>query len=179
MAAALGPDWTVIVEGLNGRTTVIDDPVEESKNGKAYLLPCLESHKPIDLALIMLGTNDLKRKFGYGAFDIAEGVGFLVDRARAPVYGVGGRSPKVLVLVPPPIIEVRPYVEMFRGGREKSLKLKDEFKRMASERGVPLLFVEDYACVSEIDGIHLPPEGHASLGAAAARAIGNIFPKSD
>ena len=67
----LGPDYWVIEEGLNGRTTCFDDPMEGThKNGKTYLLPCLETHAPIDLVTIMLGTNDLKVRFSASAFDI-------------------------------------------------------------------------------------------------------------
>ena len=63
LQAALGGDYTVIEEGLNGRTTVWDDPIEGHKNGHEYLVPCLETHRPLDLVVLMLGTNDLKRRF--------------------------------------------------------------------------------------------------------------------
>ena len=75
----LGAGYLVIEEGLNGCTTVWDDPIEGYKNGKEYLIPCLETHKPIDLVIIMLGTNDLKMRFGVPACDIAAGAGVLVD----------------------------------------------------------------------------------------------------
>ena len=71
MANKLGKDYYVIEEGLCGRTTVLDDPVGgEHRNGKKYLLPCLESHAPLDLVILMLGTNDLKVKFSMSAYDI-------------------------------------------------------------------------------------------------------------
>src|SRR3990172_7397939 len=80
LAQELGPEYYVIEEGLSGRTTVWDDPVEGlHKNGRTYLLPCLESHQPIDLILLMLGTNDLKMRFSVPAADIAASVGVLVD----------------------------------------------------------------------------------------------------
>lgn len=59
----LGEGYHVIEEGLNGRTTVWDDPIEGYKNGREYLIPCLESHRPLDLVIIMLGTNNLKKRF--------------------------------------------------------------------------------------------------------------------
>ncbi len=73
----LGSDYHVIEEGLGGRTTVWDDPIMESRNGRDYLLPCLWSHKPLDLVIIMLGTNDLKDRFSLTPFDIAAGAGAL------------------------------------------------------------------------------------------------------
>jgi lysophospholipase L1-like esterase len=76
----LGSEYYVIEEGLNGRTTVLDDPIEGThKNGLKYLIPCLESHAPIDLVLIMLGTNDFKTRFSVSAFDIALSAGALVN----------------------------------------------------------------------------------------------------
>jgi lysophospholipase L1-like esterase len=72
----LGADYWVIEEGLCGRTTVWDDPIEgEWKNGLRYLMPCLESQAPIDLVVLMLGTNDLKNRYAVSAFDIANGLG--------------------------------------------------------------------------------------------------------
>jgi lysophospholipase L1-like esterase len=38
----------------------------------------LETHKPLDLVIILLGTNDLKMRFSVSAYDIANGVGELV-----------------------------------------------------------------------------------------------------
>jgi len=77
LAESLGVAFRVIEEGLNGRTTVWDDPIEGHKNGQTYLVPCLASHKPIDLVVLMLGTNDLKMRFSVPADDIARGVGLL------------------------------------------------------------------------------------------------------
>ena len=68
MAATLGGGWRVIEEGLPGRTTVHDDPVEGAyMNGKTYLMPCLRSHRPLDVVAIMLGSNDLKARFAVPA----------------------------------------------------------------------------------------------------------------
>ncbi len=71
LAQELGAMYRVIEEGPNGRTTLWDDPIEGYKNGKEYLIPCLESHRPIDLVVMMLGTNDLKIRFSVPAYDIA------------------------------------------------------------------------------------------------------------
>ena len=50
MASELGVGWHVIEEGLSGRTTVRDDPIEGAhKNGRTYLRPCLQSHAVLDL----------------------------------------------------------------------------------------------------------------------------------
>lgn len=97
----LGPTYYVIEEGLNGRTTVWDDPIEEHKNGKTYLYPCLESHKPLDLVVLMLGTNDLKTRFWLSTLDIVSGIARLVEIIQSSRSGVQETSPKILLLAPP------------------------------------------------------------------------------
>ena len=95
LARELGSDYLVIPEGLNGRTTVWPDPVEgEYKSGKTYLIPCLESHYPVDLVVMMLGTNDLKHRFGLSAWDIAHGAGTLVEMIQGSAFGPDLLSPE-------------------------------------------------------------------------------------
>ena len=55
----LGAEFCVIEEGLSGRTTVLDNPLVPYRNGRDYLIPCLQSHQPLDLVVVYLGTNDL------------------------------------------------------------------------------------------------------------------------
>ncbi|HOX33143.1 MAG TPA: SGNH/GDSL hydrolase family protein [Spirochaetales bacterium] len=177
LAARLGPSWAVVAEGLNGRTTVLEDPLGEGLRGSAYLGPCLRSHKPIDLAILMLGSNDLKSRFSFGPFEIAEGVGRLVEIVRASGAGPGGQAPALLVACPAPLLEAAEGSGSFAGGREKSLGLRREFARLGAERGVPILYVEDCASSSPRDGLHLEAEAHAALGAALARAVLGLFPR--
>src|ERR1700676_3394314 len=97
LAASLSSSWRVIAEGLLGRTTVRDDPVEgEILNGKTYLLPCLLSHRALDVVAIMLGSNDLKARFNLSAWGIAEGVGTLVNITRVAAVGRKEGTPEVL-----------------------------------------------------------------------------------
>ena len=79
--ALLGPGWTVIEEGLPGRTAVFDDPVTEGLCGLSYLTPCMMSHAPLDTLVVMLGTNDTKERFGCNAYLIAQGIGRLLKKA--------------------------------------------------------------------------------------------------
>src|SRR5688572_11328331 len=119
----LGHHYWVVEEGCSGRTTVLDDPFDPRKNGAASLLMLLESHQPIDLVVIFLGTNDLKHCFGASAESIARGVETLVGICRSSTTGPGCfNSPDVLVIAPPPLVEIAgtPYAEMFAGGEEKS-----------------------------------------------------------
>ena len=103
LSAELGADWRVIEEGQNGRTTVHDDPLNVARNGKDYLPACLESHKPIDLVVMMLGTNDLKNTFGVSAGEIATGAAVLVKMILQSDAGLNGQAPRLLLVCPPAI----------------------------------------------------------------------------
>ena len=59
----LGPEYKIIEEGLGGRTKVLDEVLEDYLNGKKLIIPCIKTHYPVDLILIMLGTNDMKARF--------------------------------------------------------------------------------------------------------------------
>lgn len=171
LRSELGEGYHVIEEGLGGRTTVWDDEIEEHRNGKTYLYPCIESHAPLDLVIIFLGTNDLKYRFHLGAFDIAESVGKLVDIVRRSDAGTGGRAPGVLVICPSVITETGELVEMFRDGRKTSLGFRAEFTRMCGGREVPLLFADDVAQVSPIDGVHFSPDAQKAIGRMVASGV--------
>ena len=79
---ALGDACYVIEEGLPGRNTVWDDPVEGGKNGLKQLVPIIHSHMPLDLVIIMLGTNDFKNRFSVSPLDISWSIGRLVKAVR-------------------------------------------------------------------------------------------------
>lgn len=167
----LGEEYLVIEEGLNGRTTVWDDPIESYRNGKEYLIPCLETHKPIDLVIIMLGTNDLKMRFGVPACDIAAGAGVLVDIVAKSETGPGDSPPPVLLIAPPPIAKLSEFAEMFEGGTAKSQALSRHFRLVAEEHGCALLDASEVITSSDVDGIHLDLGEHHKLGEAVAARV--------
>jgi lysophospholipase L1-like esterase len=175
----LGENWRVIEEGLCGRTTVFDDPIEGiHKNGKTYLLPCLESHKPIDLVIIMLGTNDLKQRFGVPAGDIARGAGVLADIVLASGAGSGTESPQVLLVAPPPILEETGFGDMFNGAAAQSAQFAELYSQEAQLRSVHFLDAGSVISSSEADGIHLEASEHLKLGTVAAQKVREIFGES-
>jgi lysophospholipase L1-like esterase len=175
--AKLLPDWEVITEGHPGRTAVHDDPVEgEHRNGLRVLPALLESHKPIDVVVVMLGTNDLKPRFSVNAGDIAHSLERLVRMIRASDCGPGGAAPQVLLVAPPPILEVGCLAGMFEGGAAKSQRLAAEVEAAAKRAGVPFLDAGKVVQVSPIDGIHYDAEANPKLAEAFAAAIRAHFP---
>lgn len=167
----LGDGYWVLEEGLNGRTTVWNDPIEGYKNGKDYLAPCLETHRPIDLITIMLGTNDLKKRFSLSAFDIANGAGVLVKLVRQSEAGPNGRAPHVLLMAPPPVAALTEFASMFEGAEAKSRQFSQQYRRVAEELGCELLDTADVIVSSEVDGIHFEVSEHRKLGQAVAERI--------
>jgi lysophospholipase L1-like esterase len=171
----LGDGYHIVEEGLNGRTTVWDDPIEGYKNGKDYLIPCLETHRPIDLVTIMLGTNDLKIRFSVSAYDIADSAGVLVDIVQRSNAGPDGGAPQVLLMAPPPVGKLTEFAEMFEGAESKSRKLAQHYHRVAEAYGCELLDTSEIIVSSDIDGIHLELSEHQKLGQAVAARIQRIF----
>jgi len=174
-AAELGQGWQVIEEGHPGRTTVHDDPIEGAhKNGLTILPALLESHRPVDLVTIMLGTNDLKQRFSVTPQDIARALERLARLVLASEAGPEGRAPKVMLIAPVPIEETGLLAEMFSGGRAKSLELADRIGAVAAGLGLPFLDTAPLARVDPVDGIHLTPDGHRAIGLAVAARIATM-----
>ena len=174
-AKALGAGYHVIEEGLGGRTTVWEDPIEGHKNGKEYLVPCLGPIAPLDLVIIMLGTNDLKNRFSATAQDIAAGAGILVEMVNKSGTVKNPKTPKVLLLAPPPLGKLNGNEEMFEGGREKSRKFSQYFNTIADMYGCEFFDTSTVIKSSDIDGIHLDKEAHRQLGKAVAGEVKRIL----
>ncbi len=172
---ALGDGYWVIEEGLNGRTTVWEDPIEEHKSGKAYLVPCIETHKPFDLIAVMLGTNDTKQRFSLHADDIAAGLETLVKIILRSDAGPDGRAPEVLVIAPPPIARLTQYAGMFTGARDKSRHLAALYERVAALHGCHYFDAGRVIASSDVDGIHFAAPEHRSLGNALLPVVTAIL----
>jgi len=169
MQNKLGESVTIIAEGLNGRTTVFDDPIDGAhKNGRTYLLPCLESHAPLHLVIIMLGTNDLKTRFNLSPTDIAAGAAKLVQMVSADIRGQNGIAPEVLLVCPPRIGPLSRFADVFAGAPEKSEQLDKHYRDVAGMLGCHYLNAAKYAAASETDGIHMDARQQHALGNAVA-----------
>ncbi len=175
LAQELGPAFRVIEEGLNGRTTVWDDPIEGYKNGKEYLIPCLESHAPIDLVTLMLGTNDLKKRFSVSAYDIAQSVTVLIEVIQKSATAPNGGAPQVLLMAPPLLGRLSEYSEMFEDAEPKSRKLSEYYRRVAEQYGCHFLDTGPVIRSSDLDGIHFEADQHQNLGKAVAKCVKEIF----
>ena len=175
LAALLGPDYHVIEEGCNGRTTVFDDPVEGWKNGLGYLKPCLNSHKPVDIVVMMLGSNDLKETFHASPEQIAEGAGVLVETIQTFTREKQGFEPKIVLVCPPEIgegITESPfYGSFYENAIERSRQLQALYKSVAERFGCIFVNAAAYIRPSAEDSLHLDPQAHAKLAEVLAEAV--------
>lgn len=152
---ALRDQAHIIEEGLPSRTTVHDDPVSGSdKNGLTYLRPCLLSHRPIDLVVLMLGTNDLKARFSVTALDIAYSVERLIMEIKACQVGPKGQQSNLMILSPAPIVETGIFRQIFVGGAEKSRQLATHYQKIAHKHQAAFFDVGSVVKVSSMDGLH-------------------------
>jgi lysophospholipase L1-like esterase len=170
LRGALPMNYELIEEGQPGRTTVHDDPFELERNGLRYLRPCLESHVP-DLVLIMLGTNDLKHRFGLSPYDITQGVSRLVEETLKFECSTKKKSPSVLLISPPPIHEVGFFADMFAGGAAKSQYLAEYYESCANDLGCSFIDAGSIVRSCEKEGIHWGIEQHKLLANALLKKI--------
>ncbi len=175
MRQALGQGYWVIEEGLSGRTTVWDDPIEGDKNGETYLRPCLATHKPLDAVILMLGTNDLKRRFSLSAWDIAAGAEKLVRIIQDSGAGPGGAMPRVLLVCPAQVHGITGFAEMFdEDVEERSARMTAHYQEVAQRLGCGFFDASSLPVCAE-DGIHLTPEAHTALGHSLAQAVRELL----
>jgi len=165
------PAFWVVEEGLCGRTTCREDPVEGDRNGLRQLLPILESHQPLDVVIVMLGTNDLKIRFSPTEYDIARGAQRVARAARDSGTGPAGAAPRVLLVCPPPTAKLSYFRPMFDGAGEISTRLAGRYRQFAAEIGVDFLDAGAHIRSSDLDGIHLEASAHRTLAEVIATLV--------
>ena len=177
LSAWLKPECLIIEEGLPGRTTVFEDPILPGRKGSDYFYPCLWSHAPLDMLLLMLGTNDCKMRFGASAKNIASGMEALVRMAiSTPVWAA---TPKVLLISPPPMtpkcFDETSGEEPGSICSEKSCQLAPLYEKAAERLGCAFLDAGVKVQVSGIDGTHMDEIAHFTMATAVMSRIRQLF----
>ncbi|MBR1659197.1 MAG: lipolytic enzyme, G-D-S-L [Oscillospiraceae bacterium] len=169
LQTALGEDYLVLEEGLGGRTTVFPDPLHESMDALSVAFPILMSHEPVDLLILMLGTNDTKERFAANAAAIGAGLERLLLKCRG-VDCWGGKAPNILVVCPPPIGPQFHDEVMGEGCPEKSAALAPYFAAVAQRCGCR--FLDAAGCeFNRVDHMHLSRAGHRQLAERLAALV--------
>lgn len=174
----LGDGYQVIEEGYNGRVSVFDDVLEGRLSGVRYFGPCCDSQSPLDLIILMLGTNDLKARFGVSARTIAFGFQRYLDVLQ--ITPMAGEKPKVLLVSP---IHIEPsyknhplFYDMFgENGTERSQALAQAYEEFAKDAGLAFLDASLHAKAAAVDGVHMHPDSHERLGRAMAAKVREIL----
>ena len=172
---SLGADYHVIEEGLNGRTTFINEEGDEARplrSGSDVLQVILESHRPLDFVIIMLGTNDLKLEFNLTAEQIAQGAKELCETVLNSEYLVDN-PPQILLISPTHIgSTIMPdEEEFFEQAREKSLQFAEHYEKAAAELGVHFLDAASIVVPSKVDGVHWDADQHVKFGKYVAQIL--------
>lgn len=180
----LGDGHIIIEEGLSGRTTSLDDPTDMRLDGSAYLPSALASHLPLDLVILMLGTNDTKAYFHRTAFETSAGMSKLVGQVFSSAGGVGTAypAPQVLIIAPPPLTPMRHayFQSLFGGAHEKTAQFGKLYSDLADFMKVHFLDAGTIISTDGVDGIHFTEHNNLALGRAVAEKVRNILgPKPD
>ncbi len=170
---ALGDEYLVLEEGLGGRTTVFVDALHESMDAVSAAYPILMSHEPVDLLIIMLGTNDTKERFGANAAAIAVGMERLIKKCKS-VECWTAKGPNILVICPPPLGDGFHDEVMGPGCVEKSKALPKYMKAVAERNGVHYLDAKDCE-FNPVDFTHLTKKGHAQLARMLADLVSSVL----
>ena len=172
----IGDDYHVIAEGLCGRYTVLDEPYRAGRNGAMLLQPILETHSPVDLLILFLGTNDVLHHPGITAFDAARGAEVLARIALTSETGPAGKAPRVLLISPPRIRELSAQLsESCHGNPSCSDDFSRYFGQIADAHNLYFLDSAEHVEPSAVDGVHLDEHGHAVLGKAITGEVMRIF----
>lgn len=174
----LGDGWSVVEEGLPGRTAVFDDPITEGMNGLQVITPILMSHAPLDTVTIMLGTNDSKERFGCNSHLISLGIVRLVKKALHTECWRDNARPDVLVIVPPSITPEYDHLifkdAMGTGCHERcagiAAQLEPMLKDIANVRFLDANTLPGAGC-SPLDGMHMTVQSHKVLAKALQKEL--------
>ena len=172
---SLGDGFRVIEEGLNGRTNVTNEEERPIRSGLDVLPILLESHRPLDLVVIMLGTNDLKHVFDLSAEQIADGARQVCRCVIDCEYLVA--NPPQILLISPTHVELVTAEEqdLFIGAIDKSRELAGHYQAVAEDLGIHFLDASKIVVKTDLDGVHWDANLHHDFGEALSGTIGQII----
>lgn len=162
----LGDDYEIIEEWLWARTTMFDDPRPEfpERNGLSTLPIILESHLPLDLVILMLGTTDTKEMLNISSEMTAEWMRKLIKTTKNYKILKWSSAPKILIIVPPIVNEQWIVASsLFKWSTVKSNELIELYKKVAEDENVLYLDPTKEIQVNEKDWVHIDSDNHLKL----------------
>lgn len=171
-----GDKVRVIEDCLNGRRTVWDDPFKSGRNGLEGLAQRIEINSPLELVIIMLGTNDFQSMHHYNAWHASQGIATLVSAIRRAPIEPGMPVPKILIVAPPAVKDPKgPIAMKFEGAESKSHGLANAFQRVCEELECYFFDAGKVTSTSKNDGVHLDLDQHLLLGKAISEFVATIL----
>ena len=171
---SLGEEYLILEEGLSGRTTVFPDPLHEGMSALDVVYPILMTHEPVDLLIVMLGTNDTKQRFSVGSPGIALGMDRLIRKIKSvPCWTEKG--PNILMISPAHIgqqMHSSPVAgTMGEGCADRSAQLSRYLEPVAAANGCAFWDAQGHTQINNVDYMHLTRKGHAMLAAELAKIV--------
>jgi lysophospholipase L1-like esterase len=160
----LGEDYEVVSEGLCGRTLVVEDPAKLHRTGITHLRAILESADPVDVVVVMLGTNDVKSTYNLEPKDIAQHLELTISLIRNEKLEIT-KVPEIVIICPPPVINPKTNdldKRMVRG-IELFKELPGLYKQVTDKHGCTFINAGEHISSSDVDGYHLSKEAHLKL----------------
>ena len=179
LSEGLGNGFTVLTDGLRGRTTGYDEHLADcDRNGVRLLPTVLHTHAPVDLVILLLGANDMKPHICGTALGAMQGMRRLIQITKTHSQGlVDEKEIEVLVVAPPPLVatDEEEFGAMFDGGIPESEKLAKLYSKLAVEQGVAFFDAGTVSVASPMDGVHLDAENTRSIGEALVPVVTKLM----
>jgi len=178
LQSLLGEEYRIIEEGCGGRTTVFEDELSYGRNGLKMLTPCIASHNPLDLIVVMLGTNDLKQRFQVTVWDLGRAMELIIDEILHFPYEPFYPRPQILIVSP---VLIKPGISdsIYSCFTEKAAALSRYFAReyaaVSKAKGCWFFDAARVAEASEEDRLHMTADNHRKLAAALEEEIRKIL----
>jgi len=176
LASGIQSPVRVIEDCLNGRRTAFDDPYKPGRNALNGIQQVIEAHSPLDLLVIMLGTNDFQSMHAHNAWHSASGIAALIDAVRTAPIEPTMTVPPILVIAPPQLIDPRgPIAPKFQGAAEASVGLAEQIARVCDEKDCAFFDANSVTTASRVDGVHLDVDQHETLGRSIAPVVAGLL----
>lgn len=168
--------FRIIENCLNGRRTVWSDPFKKGRDGSQGLAQVIEMHSPLELVILMLGTNDFQCMHENNAWLSAQGTAKLIEIIRQAPIEPEMSVPKILVIAPPQTIKPKGAIaNKFSGSERRNVGLADELEKIAKEYSVYYFDAGSVTKASIVDGIHLDEKQHQILGESIGNTVSNLL----
>ena len=171
-----GKNVRVIEDCLNGRRTMYEDPIRPGRNGLIGLGQRVEVNSPLDLIILMLGTNDFQANHEHTALDAKNGMRALINAIRNTQLEPGMKMPEILVITPPPILTPQGDIAAkFQGAQHKCIGLAEAYQDLCQELHCHFFDAASVTSSSKVDGVHFDIDQHLIFGKAISTLINQIL----